>query len=471
MIVAACRWWAADGYVVNHDIVAGDIAHESAFWQSRIVRDKHNPSGLGAENDDATGSAYDKAVAFAGPWEGILATVAHMLTYAVGEGPWAGNDPRFAAVRTRGWLGAAPTLNGLSRRWAYPGESYGPAVAASATSLMEYAARQTGGIMGVSRATMERLLDERYPLRVRIAYVDTGNANIPNVPALPEGLRWLTGHETANEAVGANAEMHRRFVANGGGTEGVSFHWALDDHEVIGLVNPRMRAWQAGDGYNGIGNSSESTEVCVNIDGEWERTLENLARHWARRIVADENRSPERVAQHNKWSGKDCPRRLRANGGRDWKRVNERLVAILRDVGYYGEAGTVETDTVLVLPGQGTAAPEVYPEGVGLERGFKGTLLAMGAAKYPADPAMGVLTITGYVKEPEWLGEDGCVYQRCQRLTLQYNPAHGQPWDIVFMLPETELPWPAGKPRPEPESESEPEPEDAAQVEPEPLGY
>ena len=462
MIVAACRWWAASGYVVNHDLVAGDIAHEAAFWQSKISRDKRNPSGLGAENDDSTGTAYDKAITFATPWEGILATVAHMLTYAVGAGPWQGNDPRYAAVAEAKWLGIAPTLDGLNGRWAWPGTTYGQSVASAATTLLEFAALHIEGVeegwMTPTRAEMERLLDERYPLRVRVALVDTNLPNVPNVPASAEGRRWETVHETANTSVGANAEMHRQFVANGGGKEGVSFHHVVDDTEAVTMIDPRMKAWQAGDGANGTGNSTESTEVCVNADGEWGRTVENLARHKARRIVADPNRSPERVAQHNKWSGKNCPARLRANGGAGWQAFTARLEHILRDVGYYGWVETVGTK--LVLPGQGSEAPEEYPADAGLEHGFKGTLLAMGAAKYPADPARGIVTITGWVREPEWLGEDGCVYQRCQRVTLQYNPQHAnnQPWDIVFLLPETVLPWPAGKPRPvedEPEAHEE----------------
>lgn len=133
LIIEESRRWPS--HVVNHDLIAADIAHESAFWQSRIVRDKHNPSGLGAVNDNA----YAGAVTFLSPREGIRATVAHMLSYAVGDGPWASSDPRFGAVRAKGWLGTAPTLGGLNGKWAHPGTTYGQQIAAAANALVEFA--------------------------------------------------------------------------------------------------------------------------------------------------------------------------------------------------------------------------------------------------------------------------------------------------------------------------------------------
>lgn len=94
-----------------------------------------------------------------------------------------------------------------------------------------------------------------------------------------------------------------------------------------------------------------------------------------------------------------------------------------------------------MLPGQNEFAGGVY-KGLGFQRGFKGTMQSIGAAKYAADPAMGALTITGYVLEKEWRGVDGCSYQRCERVTLQWNPQElgNAPWETVFLLPTTTLP-------------------------------
>jgi len=138
MIVDACRRWSPQ--VVNHDLIAADIGKESAFWQSAIVREKNNPSGLGAEND----APGEKAVRFATPAEGIRATVAHMLTYAVGAGPWSSSDPRYRAAERAGYLGVAPTLAGLDGRWASPGVGYGADIARLANALLAFAGSEEG---------------------------------------------------------------------------------------------------------------------------------------------------------------------------------------------------------------------------------------------------------------------------------------------------------------------------------------
>lgn len=132
MIIDACTF-PEFGITVNWDLVAGDIAKECAYWQSAIVRKKNNPSGLGATNDDPSG----KAKKFATPFDGILATVAHMLVYFVGEGPWTKYDPRASAVRSAGWMGIAKRLSDLDGRWASPGHGYGASIAVYGNKLLD----------------------------------------------------------------------------------------------------------------------------------------------------------------------------------------------------------------------------------------------------------------------------------------------------------------------------------------------
>lgn len=133
-IIAVSAAWG-----VNHDLVAAQISKESAYWQSTIVRDKNNPSGLGAEND----AAYEKAITFPTAYDGIRATVAHLLVYAVGNGAWTQYDPRYQNVKDAGWLGTAPTLKRLDGKWAYPGKGYGADIAARANDLVDFANNQT----------------------------------------------------------------------------------------------------------------------------------------------------------------------------------------------------------------------------------------------------------------------------------------------------------------------------------------
>jgi hypothetical protein len=129
-ILAACGWWGP-----NSDLVAAQIMHESAGWQSDIARAKNNPSGLGAENDDPLGKAY----VFQNAAEGVYATVAHLMTYVSGNGAWTPRDPRSAAVAAAGWLGVAHVLSDLDGRWASPGIGYGRAIAVLASGLVDFA--------------------------------------------------------------------------------------------------------------------------------------------------------------------------------------------------------------------------------------------------------------------------------------------------------------------------------------------
>ena len=119
----------------NSDLVASQICKESAGWQSRIVRDKHNPAGLGAENDDP----YGKALTFATPEDGIRATVAHLGSYVLGDAnPLRELSKRHEILRSRGYLGSVRILSQLDGKWAYPGVGYGAGIADLANNLVVY---------------------------------------------------------------------------------------------------------------------------------------------------------------------------------------------------------------------------------------------------------------------------------------------------------------------------------------------
>lgn len=273
-------------YVVNHDLVAGMIAHETGYWTSYLALVYNNPSGLGAENDDPVA----KAVKFPHFKDGIIATVAHLLTYAVGDGWWRTFDPRYTNVARKNWLGVAPTLAGLDGRWAWPGNGYGASVARRANVL-------TGELL------------EDIVLTIRDGIIPKTNRNRPGVFMIP---KKITIHNTGNSNVGADAEMHRQFVLNGGGAEGVSFHYVVDDSEIIQLLPDNETGIHAG---SLTGNrTSIAIEGCVNQDGNFSRMLENdawltatLLRRHGLAVIGD-------VVQHHHWSGKNCPAEIRSLG-------------------------------------------------------------------------------------------------------------------------------------------------------------
>lgn len=128
---------------LNSDLLAAQIAHETGYWTSAIARDKNNPAGIGAENDDP----YGKAITFPTVAAGIDAMVAHLLTYIKGDGPWTAIDPRYAAVKAAHWLGTVKTLSDLNGKWAYPGTTYGAQIASRANALLAFAQTQAGAPM------------------------------------------------------------------------------------------------------------------------------------------------------------------------------------------------------------------------------------------------------------------------------------------------------------------------------------
>lgn len=153
----------------------------------------------------------------------------------------------------------------------------------------------------------------------RVDHIPQGNRNRPGDPINTGGPHWITVHETANENFGANAEMHRRFVHEGGGDESVSFHLTVDDEEAIELLPFHEIGWHAGDGCDSRQNDlgcfdSIAIETCVNQDGNWTLTKRNLSKLLAKLVRENDTLSLDRVAPHNKWSGKDCPHKMRAEG-------------------------------------------------------------------------------------------------------------------------------------------------------------
>lgn len=189
---------------------------------------------------------------------------------------------------------------------------------------------ENGNTGAAYRASLGGLMEELsmtdpFPVTVpyRVSLIPASNYNRPQDPMNAGGPRYLTVHETGNTNAGANAEMHRRFTHQGGGPENVSFHLVVDDVEAIQLLPFSEIGWHAGDGCDSRQSDlgcfdSIAIETCVNRDGNWEQTLRNLIRLCAKTIRENPSLSGDRIRQHNAWSGKNCPERIRREGRWDW---------------------------------------------------------------------------------------------------------------------------------------------------------
>lgn len=164
---------------------------------------------------------------------------------------------------------------------------------------------------GKSSATLERTPTDHIdgiPLYTELIPEDTEAR-----PGIPRQIRYIVIHETGNPSVGADARAHSAYLLDGGdGT--TSWHYTVDDRQIYHHVPDTEVAWHAGDkltknggNLNGIG-----VELCINEDGDFEKTFQNGAKLAAYLLDAYQL-SITSVKQHHDFNGKDCPEQIRHN--------------------------------------------------------------------------------------------------------------------------------------------------------------
>lgn len=122
---------------------------------------------------------------------------------------------------------------------------------------------------------------------------------------------FITFHNTYNDAT-AQAEVNYMI----GNNSSTSFHYAVDDKEVVQGIPENRNAWACGDGSRGNGNrKSISVEVCYSKSGGTRyREAEALAIKFIAQLLHERNWGVDRVKEHHHWSGKNCPHCVRDEG-------------------------------------------------------------------------------------------------------------------------------------------------------------
>lgn len=125
-------------------------------------------------------------------------------------------------------------------------------------------------------------------------------------------------HNTANDA---SARNEIAYMTNN--DYETSFHYAVDDMEIVQGIEENRNAWHAGDG-NGVGNREGiGIEICYSLSGgeRFDKAEDNAVDL----IVDIMNRygfSIEQVTKHQDYSGKYCPQRTLDNG---WDRFIDKI--------------------------------------------------------------------------------------------------------------------------------------------------
>lgn len=113
-------------------------------------------------------------------------------------------------------------------------------------------------------------------------------------------------HNTANDASAANeiTYMHKN-------TNQTSFHFAVDDKEIVQGIELNRNAWHASDG-NGKGNREGiAIEICYSKSGgeKWLKAVENAAELTAK-LLKDYGWGIAKVTKHADYTNKHCPHRI-----------------------------------------------------------------------------------------------------------------------------------------------------------------
>lgn len=117
---------------------------------------------------------------------------------------------------------------------------------------------------------------------------------------------YITVHNTANDA---SAENEIKYMISNDNQ--VSFHYAVDDKEVVQGILTSRNTWHAGDGANGTGNrKSIAIEICYSKSGG-DRFVkaEKKAAELIAELLHSWDLGLDRVKKHQDWNGKYCPHR------------------------------------------------------------------------------------------------------------------------------------------------------------------
>lgn len=152
----------------------------------------------------------------------------------------------------------------------------------------------------------------------QIAYNRSNRAN--------KAIKYIVVHDTGNTSKGAGAENHYNYF--NGGNRGSSADFFVDDKQIM-CVNDYKKyyTWHCGDGRGkyGITNSnSVGVEMCINSDGDRQKTLENTVKV-VKELMKELNIPIERVVRHYDASRKLCPATMSDNNWAEWYEFKKRL--------------------------------------------------------------------------------------------------------------------------------------------------
>ncbi|MCY9307982.1 N-acetylmuramoyl-L-alanine amidase [Bacillus inaquosorum] len=144
----------------------------------------------------------------------------------------------------------------------------------------------------------------------------------------PMKAEYITIHNTANDASAVNEISYMK-----NNSSSTSFHFAVDDKQVIQGIPTNRNAWHTGDGTNGTGNrKSIGVEICYSKSGGARyKAAEKLAIKFVAQLLKEHGWGVDRVRKHQDWNGKYCPHRILSEGR--WNQVKAAIEKELKALG------------------------------------------------------------------------------------------------------------------------------------------
>lgn len=157
----------------------------------------------------------------------------------------------------------------------------------------------------------------------------------PNRPKQKRKVKYVVIHETGNFSKGSTAKSHNEYIKKST-DRAVSWHYTVDDKEIYHHIPDNEVAWHAGDQLKNPGGNLNgiSIEMCVNADGNFEKTKKNGAKLTAY-LLHTYNLKISDVKQHGDFIGKNCPQTIRDNNQWDdfLNDVSQELVILKQTTG------------------------------------------------------------------------------------------------------------------------------------------
>ncbi|GAA5418064.1 N-acetylmuramoyl-L-alanine amidase CwlH [Paraliobacillus ryukyuensis] len=123
-------------------------------------------------------------------------------------------------------------------------------------------------------------------------------------------VNTITIHQTGNTNAGADAQAHANIQTNMNSRQ-ASWHYSVDDKEAIQSFPDNVQCWHATDGGGPGNTTSLSIELCINSDGDYEKTVQNGA-ELAKELLDKHHLTVNDLRQHHDWYAKNCPAQIRA---------------------------------------------------------------------------------------------------------------------------------------------------------------